>query len=242
MSRNNILSAFPKGCQIIHENCSGATLTRHQKYEDETSPLPSRIIIWDFKVIGFTDDTHRIPVACTQTIIAGTSPPENQVVATFPADTHFGFKFRSDIECNFSLYVDGTSEDRYQGTWRHSGNMIWTELIVRSIKSDKGFLLQEATSSDAKNTGILFVKIEPVVYTDSDEYKNQPVHSSHCIMSDYTCPSDEISNDDDVAKCNKRSITRCFNADKTGQKFAEVKPKNLVKNDHIIGNIIMSCF
>ena len=229
---------LPPGTRHEHTDAPSATLVRSQLYMEGQE---SHEISWGLKLLGFTDSHKTRQVSCTEVIIAGKNASENQVIAGFPHETYYGFRFRCDVECNFSIYVDGTTPDKYQGTWRHSGNDIWTDTIMRSTKCDKGFVLLDVTSDEAKSAGIednstcgvLYVKIEPIVHDERE--KNRP----NQIWGE---------EDDGIAKSRRRSRgTRSMGAagtaygGRTGQRFGRADNKRVVENDHLTGNILLAC-
>ena len=238
MSRNSPSGlTFPPGTRHIHSDAPCAALWRKQCYMEG---LESREISWGLKVLGFSDAHKTRQVTCTEIIIAGKNASENQVIASFPHETYYGLRFCCDTECNFSIYVDGTTPDKHQGTWRHSGNDIWTDTIMRSTKCDKGFVLLDASSDEAKTAGIednstcgvLYVKIEPIVHNEREKMHNDPRKELY----------------DGMAKCRRRSRgTRSIAAagtaygDATGQRFGRADNKSVVENDHLVGNILLAC-
>jgi hypothetical protein len=167
-----------------------------------------------------------------------------------PHETPYGLRIASDYECNAEIFIDGMDASHSQGLFRiMPGVSSW---IMRPQSQAKAFTLlgvgtkegEEAGVKDDEHAGRVIVKLWPIVFEDTEEYRRLKAEDQ---VEDQVVPVRSM--DDGEVKYRKRSRTRGgYSAAGTGlgdsvaQRFHRAEQKRVVKScDHLQMSCVLMC-
>ena len=214
-----------------------------------------REINWSVEIKGFAVAGYEYmgSVAGTERMI----PAQGVWGYALPHETPYGLRIASDYECNAEIFIDGMDSSHSQGLFRiMPGVSSW---IMRPQSQAKAFTLLgvgtkegvEAGVKDDEHAGRVTVKLCPIVFEDTEEYRRLKAQDQveDQVVPEVVSDITTRSMDDGEVKCRKRKKTRGgYSAAGTGlgdsvsQRFHSAEQKRVVKScDHLQMSCVLMC-